>query len=228
VELLPHSDEIFAALPEDRRKTIQERTKELEISRAFIGWSDFALKQHTPTSGNSWCVAPPDLVVQFVHDHWHERKPGKGEEGLDRKIVVPLPPYCHCWFYSPFVELTPDLPVRAKITQRQDGEDFYVETYVRPSECKNLLRYLPIKSVSIVLYAADVLLENGGKRSTDCDWEIVCLLVSDQENELMTPLTMSRNYLEKPGGTFTNYSAKEFAEAIYYHSTKRGIRAMED
>jgi hypothetical protein len=208
-----------------------------------IGWSAFALKQHTPNSGNSYTTLKPSEVVAIVHDHWALRTPGQGENGLERKVVVPINLRHRPYFYTPFVDLTPDLPVRALITRRQDGEDFYVETYVSPSECaaKGIeLKRRPVKKVSIVLYAADVLTENGGERSTDwvgvpcgrvqylCrDWEIVCLLCSDQDNEPMVPLSMARNYLQKPGGTFTDYSAKDFAEAIYYHSTHRGIRVRE-
>ena len=67
-----------------------------------------------------------------------------------------------------------------------------------------------------VLYSAETLLENNGQRSGDYDWEVVCILASTVESEPMDPLTMARNMLEKPGGTFADYSALDFAEAIWY------------
>lgn len=199
-----------------------------------IGWSDFALKQHTPNSGNSFSTLKPAKVAKIARSHWILRKPGYGETGLDRKIVIPIVveeggPWNSC-FFSPFVDLSPDLPVHAKITQRREGEDYYVETFVSAAECAARgiqLTRRPVKKVDVVLYAADVLTENGEKRSTTCDWEIVCLLVSEHDNEPMQPLAMARNYLAKPGGSFTDYSAKDFAEAIYYHATHRGIKVME-
>jgi hypothetical protein len=43
----------------------------------------------------------------------------------------------------------------------------------------------------------------------------------------MNPLTMARNFLEKPGGTFCEYTAREFAEAVYYWSRRAGLEPEE-
>jgi hypothetical protein len=84
---------------------------------------------------------------------------------------------------------------------------------------------VPAKRVDVVCYSAEALLENNGTRThLDCNWEIVCLLASTGEKEPMLPLAMARNYLEMPGGTKGEYTAKEFAEAIYYWSSKRGVK----
>ena len=69
---------------------------------------------------------------------------------------------------------------------------------------------------SVVLYSADTLQENEGRRSGDFDWEVVCLIAGPTETESMDPLTMARNFLEKPGGTYCEYSAREFAEAVWF------------
>jgi hypothetical protein len=42
----------------------------------------------------------------------------------------------------------------------------------------------------------------------------------------MHPLAMARNQLEKPGGTKGEYTAQQYAEAIWFHSQK-GIRIRE-
>jgi len=55
-------------------------------------------------------------------------------------------------------------------------------------------------------YHKDALLENGGERTTNCDWEVVAILASAIPNEPM-PLTMARNFLQKPGGTKSVYTA---------------------
>mgnify|MGYP000104930427 CR=1 FL=1 len=69
----------------------------------------------------------------------------------------------------------------------------------------------------------DVLLENGGARSTDCDWEIVCVIASPVADEPLDPLTMARNMLAKPGGTPCGYTADAFAEAVWYWSRRARI-----
>jgi hypothetical protein len=207
-------------------------TKEDVIAESFaptIGWSDFAKKQHTPESGNSFTTLDALSVVGLVLLCWDARVPGAGEKDLSRKVLVPLPEYTYEYFRCPRVELTPDLPLKARVAQRQEGEDYYVETYVDGDEADRLgieLKYSPVTSVNVVCYSKEALLDNGGTRSTNCDWEIVCLLASGRKNEKMEPLTMARNYLEKPGGTFTDYTAREFAEAIYEHSTNRGVRVV--
>ena len=72
----------------------------------------------------------------------------------------------------------------------------------------------------MVLYSAETLTENDGTRSGDFDWEVVCLLAGAAQTEPMDPLTMARNMLEKPGGTYAPYTAQEFAEAIYFWSCR--------
>ena len=84
-----------------------------------------------------------------------------------------------------------------------------------------------MKFASVVLYTADTLLENGGKRSTDAEWEVVALIAGPVEVEPMDPLTMARNMLEKPGGTFCEYSAQEFAESIWYWAARAKAHVRE-
>lgn len=196
----------------------------------MIGWSQFARDQHQPFSGNSFTLTLSEQdIVRLVDNGWMDRKPGQGEIGLNRKVVVPISSTQAGNFYVPFTELRPDLPVKARVAQRQSGEDYYIETYVDFDDAERLgIKLKVAKSVNVVCYSADALLENGGTRSTQCEWEIVAVLASESEdNEPMAPLTMSRNYLVKPGGTFTDYSTREFAEAIYHQSTHRGVKIIK-
>lgn len=223
----------------EERLSQRQTVKDIAILRAVkgltdltIGWSDFAIKQHTPVSGKSFTTLSPDAVIELVLDRWADRQPGHGEKDLSRKVVVSLSPDCFADFFTPpYVDLSPNLPVRARVTQRQKGEDYYIETYVNSHDCSVLgleVHRNPAKKVAVVLYSAEALLANNGTRSTDCDWEIVCLLVSDRaENEPpMVPLTMARNQLELPGGTKSEYTPKEFAEAIMYWSAHKGVKVM--
>ena len=151
--------------------------------------------------------------------------PGSGETDTSRKILVPV--NAEGFFCPPQAKLVIGMPVNAEIFQRQDGEDPYVQTYVTRAvaEAFGALIDCPAKSVDVVCYSAEALEENDGKRSTDCDWEIVCVLAYDgSEQKVMEPLTMARNFLRKTGGTFTNYSAEQFAEAIWNRSIKGGIK----
>jgi hypothetical protein len=81
----------------------------------------------------------------------------------------------------------------------------------------------PVVKAEIVLYSREALTENVGESSGDFDWEVVAILAKTNENEPMTPLTMARNFLEKPGGTKSVYTAQEFAEAVYFWSQRVSI-----
>lgn len=188
-----------------------------------IGWSKFATDQHKKGTGNSYFTLTPKKVLQVVMKSWDLRIPGKGETDLSRKVVVPLA--SPVGFFIPVVKLVEGLPVKAMVVTRQPGEDPYVEKYIDASDAERLnLQPTAASYVNIVCYSADALLENNGTRSTDCDWEIVAVLASQQKTEPMHPLTMARNMLGKAGGTLSVYSAQEFAEAIYYHATQNGIK----
>lgn len=194
-----------------------------------IGMSQFARERHRPGTGNSYTLMTEEQLIYLVGACWEKRKPGKGETGLDRKVVVPVP-----WggFYMPTIGIQPGLPVRAEVTRRQEGEDYFVETYVSLADVERLgLVMNQPNHVEIVCYSSEALLENNGTRSTDCDWEIVAILASERregdEDEPMRPLTMARNFLQKEGGTKSEYTAEEFAKAIYYWSTKGGIKVKD-
>lgn len=186
-----------------------------------IDWSEFALSRHKPNSGYCYSTLSDEEVIQLVRDNFHKAEPGDGETGLDRKIVVPVPSDS---FVCSTALLKEGLEGIARAKRRQDGEDLYFESYITPSMAKiKGVKPEPANYAKVVLYSAEALLENGGKRSTNADWEIVCLIASPVDDEPMPPLTMARNQLEKPGGTKSEYSAEEYARAIYYWSQRTKI-----
>ncbi|MGD9546080.1 MAG: DUF3228 family protein [Candidatus Krumholzibacteriia bacterium] len=171
-----------------------------------IGWSDFALSRHTPSGAHVWFRGTPEELVRLVRRNWSRRRPGAGRSDLDKVVIVPVPPE---GFVSATVKVDEGTRLKAEFTRRQPHEDGYVRVLAEgPREA--------VAHAGVVLYSRDVLLENGGTRSGDDDWEIVCLLAGPMENEPMDPLTMARNMLAMPGGTPCAYTAEQFAEAVWY------------
>lgn len=188
----------------------------------MIGWSKFAAERHKPGTGLSFFTITPEEVIQRVKDNWNNRVPGTGESGIDRKVLVEIDAN---GFFVSSVELQDNLPLRAEVVRRQPGEDPYIEIYIDADDAEVLgIEPQAANFCKIVCYSKDALLENNGERSTDEEWEIVAVLASVFQEDHMEPLTMARNFLEKAGGTKTVYTAQQFAEAIYAHSTKRGVK----
>lgn len=190
-----------------------------------LDWSAFGLKNNARNSGNSYSTLSPEAIIERVLNNWDKAVPGQGETTLDRKILVPVSP--EGFFCPPRANLVEGMELKSEVKFRQAGEDPYVETFVLEAEARrcNALVEVPASRVDVVCYSAEALLENNGTRThLDCDWEIVCILASSGQKEPMLPLAMARNYLEMPGGTKGEYTAQEFAEAIYYWASKRGVK----
>jgi hypothetical protein len=131
---------------------------------------------------------------------------------LDLVVVVPiLEPDIAGLFSGGWIPVEAATDLRTEVTRRQPHEDPYLVT-------TGLGVPLPVSFAKVVLYSAATLLENDGERSGDFDWEIVALVAGPWENEPMMPLTMARNFLQKPGGTYAPYSAAQLAESIYFWS----------
>lgn len=194
-----------------------------------IGWSQFALDHSRREQGNSYTTLPQDELIRRIQENWELRKPGDGETGIDRKVLVPLSPI---GFFCPLrAKLVDGLPVKARLTRRQAHEDSYIETFVTEADAKaaKALIETPATKVDVVCYSAEALTENGGARTTDCDWEIVTILCHDVEGpKPMTPLTMARNQLEKSGGTKSEYTSQEYAESIYFYATQKDIKVLAE
>lgn len=190
-----------------------------------IGWSKFALERHTQIeSGNSYFEISKEEILHRIRCNWDNRKAGDGETGLDRKVLVEVEP--DGFFCPPRAKFEPGMKVHSEVVSRCEGEEPYIETFITPDTAAvygaNIVQ--PASFVEIVVYSAEALQENNGKMTTDCDWEIVCVLAQQGDStEPMAPLVMARNFLEMEGGTKSDYTAQEFAEAIWHHA-KRDIR----
>jgi len=177
-----------------------------DASGLKLGWSEFARRRHVPDGGHVWFRGGEEELLDLVREHWAQRRPGAGREDLDQVVIVPVPPH---GFVSATVKVDERTPLRAEFARRQPHEEGYIRV-LAPGPCEE------VRHAGVVLYSAAALLENDGTRSGDYDWEVVCLLAGPVADEPMDPLTMARNMLEKPGGTYCAYTARQFAEAIWY------------
>jgi hypothetical protein len=184
-----------------------------------IAWSSFALGRHKPGTGYSFFNGTwghhegpvEEELLCLVRRYFDDRRPARGSSDINAVCEVPIP------YPEPFVCSTINVAfasnITAEVCRRQPHEDPYVRLIADgpPVDCK---------FASVILYSAAELLKNGGTRSSDADWEIVCVIASDIENEPMNPLAMARNQLGMPGGTPREYTSQEWAEAVYYWSQR--------
>jgi hypothetical protein len=177
--------------------------------RPTVAWSDFALEHDRRKF-----IGNQKALISLIHRFWNFRQPGKGRKDLSEVVVVPMKiryPDITVWFRANWIDIKSSKYITGKVVRRQNFEDPFVAL-------KGKGKSLPVKFAKVVLYSATTLLQDGGTRSTDADWEIVAILTGPWENEPMSPLTMARNFLRKPGGTFAPYTAQQFAESIYFWS----------
>lgn len=188
------------------------------IETPTIGWSHFAANRHKKGTGFSYSLFSNYQVACMTATNFPNAKRGQGETAWNRKLVVPLPRHDLSDFICSTCLLTEDMVVEAEVTKRQEGEDLFVSSFTRDGVSERA------EFVNVVIYSSEALLENDGERTTDCDWEIVALLCSPVENEPMHPLALARNFLNKPGGTKSTYTAEELAKSIYYWSQRINVK----
>ena len=181
-----------------------------------IGWSKFALEQN---NDNKKFKGKPDKLIELVEKYWSKRKPGQGRKDKTQVVVVPIQEKeLNRLFSSSWGFIDKAKRIVGKVVKRQPNEDGFVDI-------RGTGKPIPVISAKVVLYSKMTLLENDGKRSGDYDWEIVAILTGPWENEPMTPLTMARNFLQAPGGTYAPYTAWEFAYSIYFWSQFIRVKA---
>ncbi|MFO7655282.1 MAG: DUF3228 family protein [Candidatus Krumholzibacteriia bacterium] len=181
-----------------------------------LAWSRFARDRHVRSGPRTWFDGSEEELLALVRARWADRRPGAGRTDLSQVVVVPVPPDR---FVSSTVLVDERTWLHARLERRQPHEEPFVRVTAEGAR-------EPARHASVVLYSAATLEENEGERSGDADWEVVCLIAAPVPDEPMNPVTMARNFLARPGGTPCEYSAREFAEAIWYWS--RRASAHED
>lgn len=174
-----------------------------------LGWSRFALDRHEDPVRQTF-DGTPEALLDRVREAWDRREPGFGRRDLSQVVVVPVDPD---GFRSSTVVVSESTPLHAELHRRQDGEEPVIRVLAEGVA-------EPARFAKVVLYSAQTLLENGGTRTTDAEWEVVALVVGAVDEEPMHPTTMARNFLAKAGGTPAPYTAEQFAEAIWYWATR--------
>lgn len=175
-----------------------------------LGWSDFAARRHVPHGKHTWFGGSPAELLERVQAAWPARRPGQGRPDLSEVVIVPVDP---AGFVSSTVCVGPETTLHAEFDRRTAAEEGFVWVTAEGER-------EPAVHAAVVLYSAATLQENGGTRSGDFAWEVVCLLAGPTAEEPMDPLTMARNMLERTGGTYCVYTAEEFAEAIWYWAAR--------
>lgn len=175
-----------------------------------IGLSQFARGRHYGPRATVRFCGRPEQLLDLVREYWWAREPGAGRGDLSEVVVVPIhSPRVSELFTCPWIPIEQARDIHGVVERRQGHEDPYVAlTGVGPT--------LPVKFARVVLYSSATLLRDDGERSTDCDWEIVALMAGPWKDEPMMPLTMARNFLRLPGGTFAPYTAEQFAQSIAF------------
>ena len=190
-----------------------------------IGITNFARSRHRPSNGFSYFTGKINAygaglefdLINIIKHNWDKRKPGDGRTDLLEVVKVPVAPYL---FRSATVLIHENIELKARFYRRQTFEEPSIKVSSLSQE------YSVPKFVEIILYNASILEPPDLVGIENCEWAVVSINASDVENEPMHPLTMARNMLGKAGGTKCEYTAQQFAEAVYYWSTRVSIEPV--
>ena len=175
----------------------------------MLGLNSFVLRQ-TAASPYSHFGGSLDQLIDLVATHWDARIPGY-RNGV---WLVPVPADR---FFTGVIDLNadPSAQLVASFEARRDTEAKYLQVRARGAKT-------PAAVVEIVVYAREVLLEEGPDAAeTGKPFEVISINArATLGPEPLTPMAMARNFLALPGGTKAEYTAEEFAQAILYWSTR--------
>ncbi len=168
--------------------------------------SDFAKSFNTRSGINSYYSGTWEELEELVRKNKHDFEPGTGSVDND-VILVNVPAD---GFYTSIVEVDDSNRhlVQEREHVRQEGET--------PVSMKVISgEKTPAKFVQIVCYRADVLAQDND-RSSDAEWEIIAVNAQKDRYTPMHPTTMLRNNNHEEGGTYREYSKKEWDDAYAY------------
>lgn len=172
-----------------------------------VACSEF-VKRQTKDSGYSHFEASWEELsdlVEYVFIHFKDCVTPGYKDGV---VLVSFPGSVNK-FKSAIVKINEKTNLFATYAPRLEGESPFIRiaTHAKKQEA----RY-----VSVVLYRADILDEDGD-RSTGAEWEIIAIKArASEEEDPMDPYTMARNFLHLKGGTKGNFTAEQFAKSIVY------------
>lgn len=174
------------------------------VAEGKVAVSDFLLQVIAKSDENKLYSGTLSELEALVQTNFENFEPGSGAVDADVRLVhVPTNN-----FYTNIVPITEDNvdSVRVKWKPRVEGEAPVAKLVIVSDE------RIPAAVVKIVIYRADVLARDSG-RSSDAEWEIVAILSQPKADVPMHPTTMTRNALHQLGGTFREYSSRDWAES---------------
>ncbi|MBC7793833.1 MAG: DUF3228 family protein [Clostridia bacterium] len=170
-----------------------------------IGWTDFAIARQLPRLGRF--DGSPEELLDLIRLHWNDRRPGTGRVDLAEVVRVPMPPER---FRTSTATLSERSVLKASVQRRRSHEDPYIR--VTTTDAPD-----PARFAEVVLYR-NTLLVGDVEPHFDSEWGVTAVLASAVDDEPMHPVTMARNFLRKPGGSFAPYTHEELTRAVDYWS----------
>ena len=171
--------------------------------------NDF-VKRQTKSSGKTYSE---ELSFDFFAKY-AQKKLLKNEfiEGYrpEVRIVKLENKYVHKVF-CPYVRITKNTKLSAKLVKRRENEDSYIQIRAMNGDL------VDTGSVNLILYRHDILLENN-ENTTNADWELISINAIPKGEKKMPigPVTMMRNQLDLEGGTKAEYSSEDWANSVRF------------
>ena len=186
-----------------------------------VSINDFVRRQ----SKNSGKTYAENLTFDNITSHAQEQLAnGHYTEGYrDGVILVQVAKVLIHHFICPFVKITEETKLKATVVKRRREEKPYIQIRALNGT------FLKTGAVDLILYHHDVLKETN-EQTTDADWELISFHAIPEgiNNMPMGPVTMMRNQFELPGGTASDYSSDEWAEAVRFWQEYAFIKPLED
>ncbi len=187
----------WLAVADDYDRQADHLEQENEVK---IHISSFVRRQTPASAFSHWTISDEELLAR-IHIGIANAKPGY-REGV---ILVPVSPD---GFFTGVVELKEGDKLVGEFKARRPGE------YPRKSTYSLSGNKIPAKSVYVVLYSHEVLLE-GKENETDADYEIVSVNANVTEEDAPIPTgALIANHLGLSGGTATKMTDSEFVAAL--------------
>ncbi len=202
---------------------ITEIAHGVEVISGTVAASSFLIEAIEKTGGNRKFSGTIEELERLTEAHIENWKPGVGSVDGDVRIVeVPT-----AGFTTEIVRITAENQHLLEVVYnpRREGEEAVPTLLLRgvaPAEAA---------TVGIVIYRADVLARDND-RSSLAEWEIVAILADPELPEgksvPMHPATMARNAAHLEGGTFREYSAEQWLEAVlFWQRHARAVPALD-
>ena len=163
-------------------------------------------RRHTPESRFSHYTGTTSELLDLVVSNWHNCKPGY-RQGV---LLITVPPE---GFFSSVCRLSEGDALQGSYTPRREGEE----------PRKHMGRVggekLSARRVEVVLYASDVLAEDGDNELPPGEdhWEIISINASPEVSEVpIHPEVLMHNHFGSSGGTKTNLTDEQFTDMLKY------------